>query len=82
MENQVLILENIQDKVYADSGVTYRPTGIKYIEMVLRMSSELIKAVDIDSITPEVKAKLTDDNYHMIVHAIDCVMQIDKYSYR
>ena len=75
-------LINIESYIYDDFQVYCRPYGYKYICMVLRMAQEITRTLDLEDITQEVRDILTNENYHMINHAIDSVMNIDKYSYR
>lgn len=72
----------IQDKVYDLFNTQCAPFGVKYIKMVLTIAQKITHSIDIDSITPDVVYELTESNFHMSVHAIEIIKELDKYSNR
>ena len=82
--NQKMVdnLANIQSEVYDLFNTDHALFGIKYDQMVLAMAQKILTDINIDDITPEVIDGLTACNSHMVVHAIEAVQMIDKYSCR
>lgn len=76
------VLKNIEDRVYKEFNVESRPYGDTYIKMILAMSEIIVNDIPVEDLNDDIQAKLTDDNFHMVNHAVNVVRYLDKYSYR
>lgn len=78
--NTVDTLERLADDAYKAFEVTSRPSGDKWLYMVLYLAQLILDEKGLlDAITQDDLDKLADANYHTARHAAEVLLQLNKY---
>ena len=79
------IIMSIDSDLRRKWDITSAPRGDDYIKFILDMANMIVEFIDLDDLKEnfeKIYKELEDYNFHMANHAIEMVVNLDRYSGR